>query len=79
MYSSTNCRYIYRAKINNEISKKINRSSILRATVTGPCLNVCRKHAHQVCSLLYYQLSNCTAYDWLSFLAYLTVVPYLNF
>ena len=38
---------------------RINRCSLLRATVSGPSLNVCRKHAHQVYSFVY-KLSNST-------------------
>ena len=57
---------------------KINRCGLLCATVTGPSLSVCRKHAHQVCSLLY-KLSNSITYEWPSLLTCSTVVPYLKF
>ena len=50
---------------------KINRCGLLRATVTGPSLNVCRKQAHKVYSSVYiYKLSNSATYEWVSFLAH---------
>ena len=72
--SSTNSTYV---RSKNKIREN-GGCGLLCANVTGPPLSVCRKQADQVYSSVY-KLSNSTTYDWLSFLAYSTVVPSLNF